>query len=256
MGARDLDGRVRSYLEEHLGSPLATFPRAGFEVRESPKRTDNRGNRLCIVRIGNGALATGIPRVVAAISPVIESLTTDELFLPLGLAELRRAMAPEDAESLAHGLDYVLGDMRTFRPAETPHEPVPLTKKDIPPEQFGMRMSERRPPAEAEEEDFVWAFACRHDDEGAEAPELALFGPRCASIAIVIWQSADVASFGVETEETYRGRRYALAAVSAATEFILEQGAVALYGAYTTNTPSLRIPRRLGFTYAWQTIWA
>ncbi len=180
----------------------------------------------------------------------------DEVFSPLGLAELRRAMAPEDAESLAHGLDYVLGDMRKFRPAETPHKPVALTKKDIPPEQFELRMSERRPPAGAKEEDFVWAFACRHDDEGAEATELALFGPRCASIAIVIWQSADVASFGVWTEETYRGRRYALAAMSAATEFVLEQGAVAMYGAYTSNVPSLRIPRRLGFMYAWQTIWA
>jgi len=222
MGARDLDGRVRSHLEEHLGFPLATSPRAGVEVHESPKRADTRDNRLCIVRIGNGALATAIPRVVAAISPLIPSLTIDELFSPLGLAELGRAMGSEDGESLAHGFDYLLTDMREFRPAETPHNAVALTKKDIPPEQFDQRMSERRPPADAKEDDFVWAFACYHDDEDAEATELAPFGARCASIAIVIWKSADLAEFGVGTEEAYRGRRYALAAVSAATQFIAE----------------------------------
>jgi RimJ/RimL family protein N-acetyltransferase len=256
MGARDLDGRVRSYLEDESGFPLGTFPQVGVEVRESPKRRDERENRLSIMRIGEGAVATGIPRVAAAISPVIRSLTVEELFSPLGLAELGRAMAPEDAESLAHGLDYVLTDMREFRPAETPHDAVALRKKDIPAEQFELRMSERRPPAEAQQEDFVWAFACYHDDEDAEATELALFGPRCASIGIVIWKTEGLAGYGLWTEEAYRGRGYALAVVSAATRSILEHGAAATYGAYTTNIPSLRIPRRLGFTYAWQTIWA
>ena len=252
----DHDERVRSYLEENLGFPLATFPRAGVEVRESPKRSDEGENRLSIIRIGEGALATGIPRVAAAISPVIRSLTVDELFSPLGLAELRRAMAPEDAESLAHGLDYVLTDRREFRPVETPHNVVALTKKDIPAEQFDLRISERRTPAEAQQEDFVWAFACYHDDDDAVATELAPFGPRCASIAIVIWKTEGLAGYGLWTEEAYRGRGYALAVVSAATKFILEQGAAAIYEAYTTNIPSLRIPRRLGSTYAWQTVWA
>jgi RimJ/RimL family protein N-acetyltransferase len=256
MGARDLDERVRFHLEGELGFSLDSFPSAGAIVCESPKRSDEEENRLSIIRIGEGALATGIPRVAAAISPVIRSLTVEELFSPLGLAELGRAMGPEDGESLAHGLDYVLTDMREFRPVETPHAPVPLGKRDIPREQFEMRMSERRSPAEAQQEDFVWAFACYHDDEDAEATELALFGPRCASIGIVIWKTEELAGYGLWTEEAYRGRGYALAVVSAATKFVLDQGAAAIYGAYTTNIPSLRIPRRLGFTYAWQTIWA
>ena len=256
MGARDLDDRVRSYLEDESGFPLATLPQVGVEVRESPKRSDEGENRLSIIRIGEGALATGIPRVAAAISPVIRSLTVEELFSPLGLAELRRAMAPEDAESLAHGLDYILADERGFRPAETPHNVVALTKKDIPAEQFELRMSERRPPAEAQQEDFVWAFACRHDDEDADATELALFGPRCASIGIVIWKTEGLAGYGLWTEDAYRGRGYALAVVSAAPRFVLERDAVAIYGAYTTNIPSLRTARRLGFRQVWQTIWA
>jgi RimJ/RimL family protein N-acetyltransferase len=165
-------------------------------------------------------------------------------------------MRPEDAESLAHGLDYVLTDPSRFRPAETPHAAVSLRKKDIPSQQRELRMSQRRSPAEAEQEDFVWAFACYHDDRGAVATELVPFGPQCASIATVEWETRDVASFGVWTEEGYRGRGYALAAVSAATRFVLEQGAVPIYGAYATNIPSLRIPRRLGYSFEWQMIWA
>jgi RimJ/RimL family protein N-acetyltransferase len=248
-----VDDRVRLYLEEALGFSLDAFPSAGAEVRESSARADGRDARLRIVRIGDAALATGIPRVAAAIRPAVECMSIEELFSPLGLAELSRAMQPEDAESLAHGFDYVLTSRTGFRPAETPHEVVPLTKRDIPPEQFELRMSERR---ESECDDFVWAFARHHDDPEAVATENALFGPRCASIAIVIWHTPQLAGYGLGTDEPFRGRRYALAVVSAATEFILRQGAVAWYQAYTTNIPSLRIPRRLGFRFAWQTIWA
>jgi RimJ/RimL family protein N-acetyltransferase len=191
--------------------------------------------------------------VVAAVRPALECMSIEELFSPLGLAELSRAMQPEDAESLAHGFDYLLTSRKDFRPAETAHEVVPLTKSDIPPDQFELRMSERR---ESQSDDFVWAFACHHDDPDAVATELAPFGPRCASIAIVIWRAPELAGYGLGTDPPFRGRRYALAVVSAATEFILRQGAVAWYQAYTTNIPSLRIPRRLGFTFAWQTIWA
>jgi len=251
----DLDRRIRSYLEDKVGFPLATFPRTGVEVRESPKRTDERGNRLLIVRIADGVLATGIPRIVAAIAPVLRSMTISELFSPLGQAELGRAMEPGGIGPFALGFDYALADQQDFRPVKTRHTPVALTRKDIPPEQLQLRMSERRPHVEAKQEDFVWAFACYHDDADATATELAPFGPRCASIAVIIWKAPDLAGFGVGTEEAFRGRGYALAAVSAATRFVLEQGAVAQYGAYATNVPSLRIARRLGYGLAWQTIW-
>lgn len=251
-----LDGRIRSYLESGLGFSLDSFARAGIAVRESPARSDERENRLSVTGIAGHALVTGIPRVIAAVSPAIRSLTTEELFSPLGMAELRRAMAPEDAESLAHGLGYMLTDPCEFRPAETRHEPRSLRRAEMPEDQLEVRMSERRPPDEAEQEDFTWAFACYHHDADAVPTELAPFGPQCASIAIVIWKSAEVAGYGLWTEEAYRGRGYALAAVSAATKFVLDQGAVAVYDAYTTNIPSLRVARRLGFRQVWQTIWA
>ena len=82
--------------------------------------------------------------------------------------------------------------------------------------------------------------------------ELAPFGAQCASIAIAIWKDGPVATYGVGTEESCRGQGFGLAAVSAATKRILEQGEVAVYGAYANNIPSLRIARRLGFTFLQQ----
>ena len=70
-----LDDRVRAYLEADLGAPLACFPVSGVEVRESPKRTDEPGNRLCIIGRGDGAVATAIPRVIEVVTPVVRSLT-------------------------------------------------------------------------------------------------------------------------------------------------------------------------------------
>ncbi len=65
---------------------------------------------------------------------------------------------------------------------------------------------------------------------------------------IAIWRDGPVATFGVGTEESCRGEGFGLAAVSATTKWILEQGEVAVYGAYADNIASLRIARRLGFT--------
>jgi RimJ/RimL family protein N-acetyltransferase len=250
-----LEPRVRAYLEQRLGVPLQAFPAAGIAVCESPARSDERMNRLRMIGVGDAALVTATPEVAAAISPAVESMAVREIFSPLGVAELRRAMGLDDEASLCFGLDYMLTDPSEFRAAGTPHVPAALTKKDIPPEQFESCMSNRRPPDEAEQEDFIWAFACRHDDEKAEATELARFGPRCASIAFVLWKTRDVAGVAVGTEEGFRGRGYGIAVVSAATRYILAQGAVARYGALTTNIPSLRIPRRLGYRFAWQMIW-
>ncbi len=243
-----MDDRLRGWLEAKTGLPLRALPRDGVAVRVSPARSDEPRNRLEVRQVvGRGVLVTGIPRVVEALSPCLPALSAWEVFSPLGLAEIRRSLDPGDARGLdhIHGLDLALTGLEGFRPVRTRHEPVALHRKDIPAEQFALRMRERRP---SEGDDFIWAFACYHDDAPAPATGLAPFGPRCASIAIVIWEgSEEVAGFGVGTEEAFRGQGYGLAAVSAATQWVLDQGAVACYGAYANNIPSLRLARRLGF---------
>ena len=250
-----MDDRIRKHLENELGLSLQSVPYKGINISESPKRTDKPGNRLLIYHILNrdGVLITAIPRIIDAIIPVAQSMSMWELFSPLGIADLQRVLQPKGIESLFHGFDYTLTDKRDFRPAVTSYVPVPLTKSDIPSEQFDLRMSERKQPVS---ENFIWAFACYHRNHEATATRLATFGPCCASIAIIIWKDGPVATYGVGTEEGYESQGYGLAVVSAATKWVLEQGEVATYGAYTTNIPSLRIAHRLGFQFTWQTIWA
>ena len=249
-----MDDRVRRYLECKAGIPLSVSPIDAIAVRESPKRTDERGNRVVAQRVAgwNGVLVTVEPGRVDAITHAVSQMTSSEIFSPLGREEFCRALGLNDEpppQYYLYGFDYVLTSLEGFCPAQTTLTAMPLRKKDIPREQFEMRMSERRqPPAE----DIIWAFACYRDDPTFRATELALFGAQCASIAIVIWKDGPVATYGVGTEDSCRGQGLGLTVVSTATKWILEQGEVAVYGAYGNNIPSLRIARRLGFTFLQQ----
>ena len=243
-----MDDRIRRRIEDVTGLPFEAVPDEGVKVTVSNARSDRPKNRLLVQRVigKNGVLVTGIPRILEEISGCVRTMTTWELFSPLGIAEVRRRLSPEDAESVdeIYGLDFYLSKSEEFRPFESRHKVVALSRKDVPLSQYDLRLSERR---SFETGDFIWAFACFQDDP-ASSGRLSLFGSGCASIAIVIWEDDQLAGFGVETEETLRGRGYAEAVVSAATKWVLDQHAIAWYGAYSTNVPSLRIARRLGFS--------
>ncbi len=149
-------------------------------------------------------LVTGIPRIVRAVTDCVKSMTSWELFSPLGHAEIKRLLPPDDAECIdeTYGFNFVLTERERFRPVRSQHKAIALRKKDIPSEQHDLRMAERR---SWETVDFIWAFACYHKDPSVTATRLALFGPLCASIAIVIWEDDDIATFGVGTEESLQG---------------------------------------------------
>ena len=70
-----------------------------------------------------------------------------------------------------------------------------------------------------------------------------------------IWHGNDYVALGVVTNEPFRDRSYGLAVVSAATQYILDQG-VAGYGAFCDNVVSLRLAHRLGFRFTFETITA
>ena len=245
-----MDERVRRFLEDRLGLGLAALPKEGVGVWASSRRADARWNRFRAFRVDNATLVTCLPSLFDVVAPVVRSMTTWELFSPLGEAEIRRVLGPEVGKDLFHGLQYALSDRSCFRPATTSHAPRRQAKADIPPSQRELRMSQRQRPVG---NDFMWAFACYQDDENVSATDLAEFGRQCVSIAIIIWEPGhDIATYGVGTHQDYQGRGYALANMTAATDYILQQGGVALYEAAVTNIPSLRIPRRLGFSCAWQ----
>ena len=193
----------------------------------------------------DGALATGIPRVVDGLTPVLGDMSTTELFSPLGIAEIRRALPGQDSESLLEdgGLDYTIDVPESFRPVAAGHEPQPLTAKDIPSasHDFSLRMSERdaSPP-----DGRVWAFACYDGGDGV-------------SIAVIRWEAEPVGTITIAgTKPRCRQKGYGRAVVSAATEYILQQGHVASYGTVRGNVPALRMIRPLGYKLAYESIYA
>ena len=92
-----MDERVRRYLENKAGVSLRTFPVDGIAVRESPMRTDERGNRIVVQRVAgwNGVLVTvepgraGLSPGHSLDGPAIVDDVTSTTFVPAGwLAEI------------------------------------------------------------------------------------------------------------------------------------------------------------------------
>jgi RimJ/RimL family protein N-acetyltransferase len=244
-----MDDRIREWIENTAGLPITEIPEEGVHIRVSRARTDEPKNRLLTQRITekNGVLITGIPRIVEAIKNYVETMNGWEIFSPFGLAEIKRTLSPDDAKHFDefYGLDYFLTEREQFRPVKPRYKVIPLKKKDIPPGDETLRFSERR---STEKDDFTWAFACYHNDPKVPATVLPEYGPQCACVAVVFWKNEQIAGFGVATEEGLRGKSYATDVVSTATQFVLDQGGVAWYGAYANNAPSIHIPRRLGYS--------
>jgi len=235
-----MDDRTRFYIEREYGFSLESFPSTGITLRESPARRDEPGNRMVITRMGQGVLATGIPRVIRAIALVIRAMGMWELFSPVGVADLRRALRPEESETLGEGFHYTVGNEKRLRPVKFAHTTVRLLEPDAPPDEDDLVAAPQRlPPGQ----DFVPAFAVYQDDK-----QVASSGIR--------WKSPGFVEIGVSTHEDYRGRGYGLAVVASAIYWILAQGAVAYYPVAPSNVPSVRIARRLGFSLTWQEIYA
>lgn len=243
----EINPHIRAALEEGLGFPLDSFPRSGIDLRVSHARTDRPGNLLLAHRLPgcDGALATAIPRIAEAVRPLLTEMSSAELFSPLGVAELRRALSEEDGRAILEqpGLDYAIASPEAFRPAAAGHRTVLLTGRDIPSvrEEFSLRMGERDadPP-----EGLAWAF-------------VGCSGNERVSIAVIRWDEGATAHIAIAgTKEPFRGRGYGRAAVSAATEYILAQGRVPIYGTIRSNIAALRMIRPLGYRLAFETIGA
>ncbi len=76
----------------------------------------------------------------------------------------------------------------------------------------------------------------------------AIVDGQIVSIAHTSARSGGFASVGVETAEAFRRRGFATAAASLVVQAIRERGEVPVWATRETNTPSLRIAARLGFT--------
>jgi len=231
------DERVRKFLEKDSGIMFSAFPREGIMVQQSQARTGEPKNRIKIYRVGNGALATCIPHFQATIESVIQEMDMWELFSPIGLAELQRAISTDAAKTLAIGFDYTMTDLSQLQFDFDSVSVKPVKSKrlsDTPPSEMELQLPMIK-------QKKIEAFVIYQNDEKA-------------SVSDVVWRTRRVIEIGVATNERYRSRGFAASVVAFAARWILQRGAVAHYGVEVDNIPSIRIARRLGFNLTWQTI--
>ena len=241
-----MDNRLCTFLASQSGSPVDSWPQHGIDVRVSSQRTDMVRNRLLALSLRNsgGALVTGIERVVEAIRPIIEELSIAELFSPVGTDALRYAMSPGDAQSVIKEPDFVcaISSRESFRPTHATPNPVPLTGAEV--TDAAHHLGITIPETDASTcSGLPQAFACRSSQEWV-------------SIATIRWQDSRVAEISdVETKESHRRKGFGIAAVSAATDYILLQDRVAIYGTWQSNVPAWRMIHKLGFRLSHQIIY-
>ena len=70
-----MDPRISAYLDRKPSLSLAGFPVRGIEIRPSGHHRDAPWKRIAITRIGHAVLATGLPRIVDVIRPVIRNMS-------------------------------------------------------------------------------------------------------------------------------------------------------------------------------------
>jgi predicted GNAT family acetyltransferase len=72
-------------------------------------------------------------------------------------------------------------------------------------------------------------------------------GGKTATKAWLMWRSPQYAEIAVETEQEYRGRGFAKAAVIAISNLINKQGIEPVYVVSSDNKPSIMVAEAIGF---------
>ena len=220
-----MDERVRDYLEGDLELSLSSFPEEGVLFHGC------EAYPFQLVRVGGGAVFSGRSEVIQLLRPTVESLTLWELFSAFGLEELRRASEPHGLKPQGGSFHYTLTDSADLREDGGGGMVTSL----LPPG-FG-------PDPATFDKEFVAAFCVN-------------VGGHPISTAGIRWKSDSFVEIEVETDQEHRGKGNGLSVVYAATDWILMHGAAAHYAVHPTNTPSMRIVRRLGYELTWQEIYA
>jgi GNAT superfamily N-acetyltransferase len=216
--------RIDAFHALELGCNASLFGEPGVHVLPSERRTRPGWGGYTVPVL---ALATAAGGIVSARPDLLDrvkaGLGPGAFDRPLGVAEFTRLhhvarLAIPYAYSLSGHVLYT--DTASFRPR--PSRAVRLDRRD--PRGTDLR---RRFDGEV----FV-VFSVRGE---------------IASWSAIKLKSDDVWEIAVVTEAPFRGQGLAKEVVSAATQYILEQGRLALYVHDRTNLASARVCRSLGY---------
>jgi len=185
---------------------------------------------LWALRRENGWVVSVAPEAFSPTNNVIQNLSGNQD----PLSEPVRQQLRETVKKIAPISFYYYGlqlyaDPHSFRPYRS-HPVRRLTPEDLP----ALRASQHRLAHEEKQIEAGDAFAI-------------LDGGQVLSYSLILRLSADVWEITVATDAPYRGRGYAKAVVSAATEATLNVGRIPVYSCDEHNIASRRVAEALGY---------
>ncbi|MCH8910818.1 MAG: GNAT family N-acetyltransferase [Chloroflexi bacterium] len=230
---RNLLENVRPWIEASLGFPLPDKAGQSPPLGVVPEGVDV--GPFFAVRVDQVVAATARREWHEKLRPILDELHSDLLFSVAGMYELSRVTLPDKVAVWGPVPCYV-ADETTWRPIDD-DRPFKLSETQL------------------ADVDFEMFWHC------AGPGALSHFGiyedGQLVALSSVADQGHNIYAIGVDARPGSQGRGLGNAVVSAAGNWILEQGAVPFASAAQWNVPSGRNLRRLGmkYTYAAMISW-
>lgn len=221
---KDLLETFRPWVENKLGvsfDALGTDPTpvVSSEPREAGPLP------LWAVRIGSKGLVTVRSELVEKLRPIVERLTSDELFTVFGCYEMGKVTLPEGFGVFGPSW-HLIGDRGCFQSARD-ERPVQLNKDEM---------------TAAADPEIFWHSVIGKADIGFGIFE----DDKLVALAGIIELECGVWEIGMDVAPRVRWKGLGRAVVSAAGEWILKKGELILATTAPWNVPSMRTLRSVG----------
>lgn len=220
---------VRPSIEASLGYELPDSADAVPRLEVAPP--GEHSNPFFAVRIDRVVAAAARSEWVEQLQPIFDELHPDLLFSLFGAYELSRV-------TLADGV-YVWGPVPAYAADESTWRPIDDDRT--------AQLSE----SQVSDVDFELFWHCTGGDRDVQAHFGIYEDGRLVGLSSVADQGHNIYDIGIDTLQVLQGRGIGSAVVSAAGNWILEQGGIPFATAAPWNAPSTRTLRKLGMRYVY-----
>jgi len=221
---KDLFENFRPWVENKLGVSFDVLGTDPIPVVSSEPR-DAGPLQLWAVRVGSKGLVTARSEWVEKLRPIVERLSSDELFTVFGCYEMGKVTLP-DGFGVFGPSWHLIGDRGCFQPVWD-ERPVQLDKDEI---------------TAAADPEIFW-----HSLIGEAEVGFGIFEKdKLVALAGVVELECGVWEIGMDVKPGVRWKGLGRTVVSAAGEWILKYGGLILAKTAPWNVPSARTLRSVG----------
>lgn len=219
---------IIEWTEQFIGVPMSALRHHPIPVFTREREV---GHPLVIIRSEDGSALAARRDLCDAVRPIVDELHADLLFSPFGVYELARATLPLGI-TIWGPTFFLFGDADTVKANDD------VRVRRVGGEELG-----------AVDYDIFW-----HCQRDAPAGFAVYEDGELSALATVVDRGGPVWEIGMETHPHAQGRGLGRAVVSAAANWILQNGKVPFATVGTFNVPSARTLRSVGLRYAFMTM--